>query len=97
MTNINSGALSAVQWRSRPGAFSPRPSFPGTGVPGIGSGTGPCTAVVRQVPRLRNKAALTVPATQFGQTNNYNHMTSVVAGGEGASGSTQRPQCRAPA
>ena len=90
MTNINSGALPAVQWRSRPGAFSPRPSFPGTGVPGIGSGTGPCAAVVRQVPRVRNKAALTVPATQLGQTNNYNHMTNAVAVGEGAAGPPRR-------
>ena len=87
MTNINSDALSADQWRSRLGAFSPRSSFLGTGVPGIGSGTGPCAAVVRQVPRVRNKVALTIPATQqLEQTNNYNHMTSVVAVGEGASG-----------
>ena len=61
MTNIISGALLVDP--VRPGAFSPRPSFPGTGVPGIGSGTWPCAAVVRQVPRVRNKAALTVPAT----------------------------------
>jgi hypothetical protein len=97
VTNINSGAMPAVKWRSRPGAFSPRPHFLGTSVPGAGSGTGPCAAVLRPVPRVRNQAALTVPATQLGQTNIYNHMTSVVAFGEGASGSTQRPQCRAPA
>jgi hypothetical protein len=94
VTNINSGALPVDQRRSRPGAFSPRSSFLGTGVPGAGSGTGPCAAVVRPVPRVRNQAALTVPATQLGQTNIYNHMTSVVASGEGASGP---PQCRAPA
>jgi hypothetical protein len=92
--NINSGALPAVQWRSRPGASSLRSDFLGTGVLGAGSGTGPCATVMRPVPRVRNKAALTVPATQLGQTNNYIHMTSVVAGGEGASGP---PQCRAPA
>jgi hypothetical protein len=87
VTKINSGALPAVQWRSRPGAFSPRSGFLGTGVPGIGIGTGPCATVVRQVPRVRNEAALTVPATkQLEQTDNYNHMTSVVAFGEGASG-----------
>ena len=94
MININSGALPAVQWRSRPGAFSPRPSFPGTGVPGIGSGTGPRATAVRQVMRVRDKGTLASPAPQLAQTNNYNHMTSVVAVGEGASGP---PQCRAPA
>ena len=92
MTKIISGVLPADQLR--PGASSLRSHFPGTGVPGVGSGTGPCTVVVRQVPRVRNQAALTVPATQLGQTNIYNHMTSVVAVGEGASGP---PQCRAPA
>ena len=94
MTNIISGALSADPWRLRLGAFSPRPSFPGAGVPGVGSGTGPCAAVARPVMRLRDKVALTVPATPFGQTNNYNHMTSVIAVGEGASGP---PLCREPA
>ena len=86
MTNINSGALPAVQWRSRPGAFSPRSSFPGTGVLGVGYGAEPCAAVVRPVPRVRIKAALAIPATQLGQTNIYNHMTSAYAVGEGASG-----------
>ena len=98
MTNINSGALLADQWRSRLGVFSPRSSFLGAGVPGIGSGTGPCATAVRQVPRVRNKVALTVPATQqLEQTNNYSHMTSVVAVGEGASGPTQRPRRWEPA
>ena len=92
MTNIISGALLADP--ARPGAFSPRPSFPGTGVPGIGSGTGPCAAAVRQVMRVRDKGTLAFPAPQIAQTNNYNHMTSVVAVGEGASGP---PLCRAPA
>ena len=92
MININSGALPAVQWRSRPGAFSPRPSFLGTGVPGIGSGTGPCAAVARPVMRVRDKVVLTIPATQLGQTKNYNHMTSVVAVGEGASGPPLRKE-----
>ena len=82
MTNISSGALPAVQWRSRPGASGLRASFPGTGLP----------AVVRQVPRIRNKAALTVPAGQLGQTNNYNHMTSADAVGVGASGPPLRGQ-----
>ena len=86
MTNFNSGALPVVQWRPRPGAFSPRSSFPGTGVLGVDYGTGPCAAVVRPVPCVRIKAALAIPATQLGQTNNYNHMTSVYAVGEGASG-----------
>jgi hypothetical protein len=91
----------AELWRARPGAFSPRSAFPGTGVSGVGggtagggtvgSGTAPCV-VVRQVPRVRGKAALAFPAprsaaaAQLGHVNNYNHMTSVYAVGEGASG-----------
>ena len=94
MTDIISGALPAEQWRLRLGASYPRSSFPGTGVPGVGSGTEPFAAVVRPVIRFRDKAPLTIPATQLGQTNNYNHMTSVVAVGEGASGPTQRPRYR---
>jgi hypothetical protein len=86
VTKINSGALPVVQWRPRPGAFSPRSSFLGTGALGVGYGTQPCAAVVLPVPRVRNQAALAIPAMQLGQTNNYNHMTSVYAFGEGASG-----------
>jgi hypothetical protein len=88
--------LAAEPWRARLGAFSPRSAFPGTSVPGAGGGTGPCV-VVRSVPRVRDQVslgsgpmALPVPqpavAAPFGQTNNYNHMTSVYAIGEGASG-----------
>ena len=94
MTDIISGALPAEQWRSRLGASYPRSSFPGTGVPGVGSGTEPFAAVVRPVPRVRDKVALTVPAPPLEQADNYNHMTSVVAVGEGASGPTQRPRYR---
>jgi hypothetical protein len=89
VTNINLGVLTAVQWPSRPGASSLRVSFPGTGVLGVGVGTGPCPAAVRPVPYVRDKAAMTVPAPamqQLGQTNIHNHMTSVSAVGEGASG-----------
>jgi acyl-CoA thioesterase II len=96
VTNINSGALAAVSlaagpWRARLGAFSPRSAFLGTGVPGAGCGTGP-SVVVRPVPRVRDKVAMAIPAplaasmAQPGQTNNYNHMTSVLAFGEGTSG-----------
>jgi hypothetical protein len=91
VTDIKSDVLTAQSWRARLGAFSPRSSFPGTSVPGAGGGTAPCV-VVRSVPRVRDKVALTVPApqavlaTQLGQTNNYIHMTSVFAVGEGASG-----------
>ena len=101
MTNINSdvlaadvltaGVLTAEPWRARLGAFCPRSAFPGTSVPGAGGGTG-LAVVVRQVPRIRDKAALAIPVpqsalmAQLGQMNNYNHMTSVFAGGEGASG-----------
>jgi hypothetical protein len=86
VTNINSGVLPAVQWPLRPGASSLRVSFPGTGVSAVGSGTGPCAPAARPAPRVRDKAALTVPAMHLGQTNIYNSMTSVVAVGEGASG-----------
>ena len=96
MTKINSdvfatGVLTAEPWRARLGAFSPRPGFLGTGVLGVGGGTGPCV-VVQSVPRVRDKVSPAVLApqavitAQLGQTNNYIHMTSVYASGEGASG-----------
>ncbi len=101
MTNINSdvltagvltaGVLQPEPWRARPGAFCPRPTFPGTSVPGAGGGTG-LAVVVPSVPRVRDKAVLAIPVpqsaltAQLGQFNNYNHMTSVYAVGEGASG-----------
>ncbi len=96
MTNTNSdvltaGVLTAEPWRARLGAFCPRPTFPGTSVPGAG-GTG-LAVVVQSVPRVRDKAVLAFPvpqsavAAQLGQMNNSNHMTSVYAfGPEGASG-----------
>ncbi len=95
MTNINSDVLTAdvltaEPWRARLGAFCPRPTFPGTSVPGAG-GTG-LAVVVQSVPRVRDKAVLAIPvpqsavAAQLGQIDNYNHMTSVYAVGEGASG-----------
>jgi acyl-CoA thioesterase II len=89
--NINSDVLAAGPWRARLGAFGPRSAFLGTGVPGAGCGTGPSVAV-RPVPRVRDKVAVAIPAplaapmAQSGQTNNYNHMTSVLAVGEGTSG-----------
>jgi len=91
VTKINSDVLTAESWRARLGAFSPRSSFPGTSVPGVGGGTGPCAAV-QSVPRVRGKVSLAFPvpqavlAAQLGQANNYIHMTSVYASGEGASG-----------
>jgi hypothetical protein len=91
VTEINFDVLTPEKWRARPGAFSPRSAFPGTGVLGAGSGTGPCV-VVRSVPRVRDRVVLPVPApqsapmAQLGQANIYNHMTSVYAVGEGASG-----------
>jgi hypothetical protein len=92
VTNINSEVFTPEQWRALPGAFSPRPAFLGTGVLGAGGGTEPCV-VVRSVPRVRDRVLLPIPApqsaapkTQLGQTNDYNHMTSVYAVGEGASG-----------
>jgi hypothetical protein len=91
VTEINFDVLTPEQWRARPGAFSPRSAFPGTGVLGVGGGTGPC-AIVRSVPRVQDGVVLPVPVpqsalmAQLGQANNYNHMTSVYAVGEGASG-----------
>jgi len=96
VTNINSdvlatGVLTAEPWRARLGAFCPRSAFPGTSVPGAGGGTG-LAVVVRPAPRVRDKAVLAIPVPQSalmaqpGQMNNYNHMTSVFAGGEGALG-----------
>jgi hypothetical protein len=91
VTNTNFDVLTPEQWRACPGAFSPRPAVPGTGVLGVARGTGPSIAV-RSVPRARDKAVLAVPAplagpmAQLGQTNNYNHMTSVLVVGEGTSG-----------
>jgi hypothetical protein len=88
---VTADVLTAELWRARPGAFSPRSAFPGTSVPGAGGGTAPCAAL-RQVPRVPGKAALATQASQsagaakLGHVNNYNHMTSVYAIGEGASG-----------
>ena len=95
MTDIESDVLTAdvvaaEPSRARLGAFSPRSSFPGTSVPGAG-GTGPCVGV-QSAPRVRDEVSLAVPvpqavlAAQLGQPNNYIHMTSVDASGEGASG-----------
>ena len=91
MTKINSDVLTAEPSRTRLGAFSPRSAFPGTTVSGAGCGTWP-SVVVRPVRRVRDRIDLVIPAPQsaaaakLGQTNNYNHMTSVYAVGEGASG-----------
>jgi hypothetical protein len=95
VTNIKSDVLTAdvltaEPWRARLGAFCPRPTFPGTSVPGAG-GTG-LAVVAPSVPRVRVKAVPASPlpqsafAAQLGQIDNYNHMTSVYAVGEGASG-----------
>ena len=89
MTKIN--VLNAEPWRAPVGACCPRSAFPGTSVPGAGSGTGP-VVVVQSVQRVRDKAGLATPLpqpavmAQPAQINNYNHMTSVLAFGEGASG-----------
>ena len=96
MTNTKSdvfvtSVLTPEPWRARLGAFSPRSAFLGTGVLGAGCGTVP-SVDLRSVPRVRDKVSLTVPApqavlaAQLGQTNNYIHMTSVFAVGEGTSG-----------
>jgi hypothetical protein len=96
VTNINTGALPASLWRLRAGASSLSASFPRTSVPGAGIGTGPCTAAVLSVPRVRDHVTFAVPVTpkaapavQLGQpnTDNYIYMTSVDALGVGASGS----------
>ena len=93
MTKIN--VLNAEPWRAPVGACCPRSAFPGTSVPGAGgtvfAGAG-LPFVVQSVPRVREKAGLATPRPQSAvmaqpaQINNYNHMTSVLAFGEGASG-----------
>ena len=99
MTKINvlntgvpyAGVLYAEPWRAPVGACCPRSAFPGTSVPGAGGGTG-LAVVVQSVPRVRDKAVLATPLPQSAvmaqpaQINNYNHMTSVLAFGEGAAG-----------
>ena len=91
MTEISFDVLTPEKWRVRPGAFSPRSAFLGTGVLGAGCGAG-LPVVVRSVPRVRDRVVLPVPVpqsalmAQLGQANIYNHMTSVSAVGEGASG-----------
>ena len=101
MTDINSdvlksGVLTArvftpQPWRARLGAFSPRCGFLGTSVLGAaGGGTAP-SVVMPSVPRVRD-IVLPVPVPQSAvmaqveQPNNYIHMTSAYALGEGASG-----------
>jgi hypothetical protein len=83
--------LTAEPWRARLGAFSPRSAFTGTSVFGARCGA-ELSVVVRSVPRVRGTVGLAIPVpqpapmAQLGQTNNYNHMTSVFAVGEGTSG-----------
>jgi hypothetical protein len=96
VTYINSGELPAALWRSRAAASCLPVSFPGTGVPAAGIGTGPCAAAVQSVPRVRGHvvfaipvAPKTAPAVQLGQPNSANYMTSVNAGGVTAVGPPQ--------
>ena len=103
MTNINSSVLPDLQWASQPGASCLRASFPGTGVLGVGGGTGPSAVVALAVPRVRSKVAFVAPTTpkpvaavQLGQTNIHNYMTRVHAVGEGASGPPPGPPKREP-
>jgi hypothetical protein len=98
---LNTGVLYAEPWRARLGACCPRSTFPGTSVPGAAGGTGLAgtglagtglAVVVRSAPRVRDKVGVAFPVpqsalmAQLGQIDNYNHMTSVFAVGEGASG-----------
>jgi len=96
VTNINSGELSAAQWRSRVGAFGLQSNFPWTGVLGAGIGTGPSAVAVPSIPRVREHVVFAVPATpkaapavQLGQPNSDNDMTSVNAVGVTAVGPPQ--------
>jgi hypothetical protein len=90
---LSADVLTSEHWRARLGAFTtPRcGGFLGTGVSSAGGGTGP-SVVVRPVPRVRDMVVQAFPAPQpafaakLAQLNNYNHMTSVYAVGEGASG-----------
>ena len=99
MTEINFDVLTPEKWRARPGAFSPRSAFPGTGVLGASIGTGSSTVAVQSVPRVRGHVVFAIPvppktaapAVQLGQPNsdNYIYMTSVNAGGVTAVGPPQ--------
>ncbi len=94
MIYTKSDALPELNWASCLGASSLRAvSLPGTSLPAAGLGTGPSTAVVHAVPRVRARAAFVAPpqledavATLLGQTNIHNYMTGAAAVGEGASG-----------
>ena len=99
MTNINSAVQPDLNWASRLGASGLRIDFPGTRVLGVSNGTGaPASALLASNgeharPRVPGKVAFTAPlpqrdgvATQLGQPNYDNYMTSVTAVGEGASG-----------
>jgi hypothetical protein len=96
-TELSTELFNTEPWRTRLGTDCPRSAFPGTSVPGIGGGMAVAStvlpAVVRPVPRVQGKAGLAFPVpqpavlmAQLGQPNNYIHMTSVTAVGEGAAG-----------
>jgi len=96
VTKFNTGALPAALWRSHAGAFGLQTSFPGTGVPGAGIGTGPCAVAVQSVSRVRGHVVFAIPvppkaapAVQLGQPNSDNYMTSVNAVGVTAVGPPQ--------
>ena len=96
MTYINSGKLPVALWRSRAAASCLPVSFPGTGVPAVGLGTGPCATAVQSVPRVRGHVVFAIPVTpkaapavQLGQPTSANYMTSVNAGGVTAVGPPQ--------
>ena len=92
MTNINSAVQPELNWASRLGASGLRIDFPGTGVLGISRSAGALSTVVQHArPRVQGKVAVfALPceafATQLGQPDNDNYMTSVTAVGEDASG-----------
>jgi len=91
MNDIPANAVQTAElWRARPGAFSPRSAFLGTGVSGVGSGTvgggtvgsgtvgsgtAPCV-VVRQVPRVPGKAALAFPVPQSAAAAQLGHINN---------------------
>jgi hypothetical protein len=83
---VTAAVVTTAAWSARAGASGPRSAFPGTSVPG--AGTGP-VGLVRPVPHVRPKAAAVshagAVAALGGLTNNYIQMTSVFVSGEDTS------------
>ena len=88
VTNINTGELLVALWRPRPGAFSLRVGFLGTGgsVPASARGRAPsCSPFRMSGPSCSPFRSAVRSRGQLGQPNS-NYMTSVNAVGVGRAG-----------